>query len=910
MTGKRQTWDLSEFHGGIDLRDGLFSSNQTRFRELKNLWIDKGRKLRRRPPCLKLDGAFSANCQGLISIDGRKKTFAKKGDTVTHTGAVASEVDTLYFDNPDLCTTWELIAATVFDGYACALIRHTFPSTEYPYLVFLHVWDGLVYAPTYVQDPYFPGSFSPSIADLSSEQVYDGDFTPVIGQGATKAWTSTMKGNAQCSATADARVWNSKTSETILQDGEEYCFVIPEGIATRSFIVPRDATWLDDDGKWAYYVCEWSNGDAWQVMSEGVGSGAKPYYDAVSVASRFAGGWNEIRLDVHWGLNTAGLIRFRMCAGGTAVDVTKTPSVELTPGTGTAWKAKVGEAQYRFNNGDAITDEPYETADFVNGKTYLLNVGAYYLPRLINLTDDGFPNGHDRFGLRLLKRIVVGYNGATAKEISWYDSAAMTGTVEITTGTNTITGTGTNWNTTLNPGDEVSVAGQLRTILARTSDTAATVTVNWASSAGPGAIILKLTPHWAYFDGVDTRVSTSGLGTVKVGTILKINSVDYTVSALVSSSIFKITKYDSGTKTWVSGNYVSAIDAAYSIYPKPIIEDYRYAFNPEAGSQWYDERVLEAADAAGSVKNGTSIDPDALFLNTSSHDNTGGRITAIAAIRQRMLITYPWSMQLWAIDQNSNQTAYLDQMQFGTGEQETPPTITWYGAIITPVSNAVRAISVVGSNTDNLQDLNIGEPIEPMAYLGFNDGVFWPKYGQVVMAGYANGGLEFRVLDYSRESKITAWSQWIVAGSVPVDVGTMIPDGSKLWFRSGTALRYFDAESASIGDYGEAAGSEYLGSWLLHFNDMGKPGTNKRFVAMDIVQDGICTVGFQMPQYGSWGSETTGPVIAGPQIEGISYGRVRIPLAMTGPAIAIYGSTRSLNWKLQRISLDFMTLRR
>jgi hypothetical protein len=823
---------------------------------------------------------------------------------------VASEVDTLYFDNPDLCTTWELIEADVFDGYACALIRHTFPSTEYPYLVFLHVWDGLVYAPTYVQDPYFPGSFSPSIADLSSEQVYDGDFTPVIGQGATKAWTSTLKGNTQCSATADARVWNSKTSETILEQGEEYCFVIPEGIATRSFIVPRDATWLDDDGQWAYYVCEWSNGDAWQVMSEGVGSGAKPYYDAVSVASRFSGGWNEIRLDVKWGLTTAGLIRFRLVAGATSLDVTTAPTVAAVAGTGSAWKLNVGAAAYRWRSYDSVNAAAYTTADLLAGKVYLLAVsGSYSISGLINVTDDGFPNGHKREAMKILKRITTytEVTGSTARNSSWDSFTTMTGTVQITSGTNTVTGDGTNWNTTLAPGDNIRVNGETRTILARTSDTAATVTVNWSTSAGPGATVDKVVPHYAYFDGTDTQISTSGLGTVVAGNGLRISSVDYVVKEVVSATVFKI------IKAGVSGNWVSALDAIYSVYltTLPLVEDYRYAFDPAVGNQWYDERVLEAVDAAGSVKNGTSIDPDALFLNTSSHDNTGGRITAIAAIRQRMLITYPGSMQLWAIDQNSNQTAYLDQMQFGTGDQETPPTITWYGSIITPVSNAVRAISVVGSNTDNLQDLNIGEPIEPMAYLGFNDGVFWQKYGQVVMAGYANGGLEFRVLDYSRESKITAWSQWIVAGSVPVDVGTMIPDGSKLWFRSGTALRYFDADATHFADYGDVSGSEYLSSWILHFNDMGKPGASKRFVAMDIVQDGISNIGFQIPPYGSWGSETAGPIISGPQIEGISYGRIRIPLAMTGPAISVGGSTRSTTgWRLQRISLDFLMLRR
>lgn len=909
MTGQRQTWDLSEFHGGIDLRDGLFSSNQTRFRSLVNLWIDKGRKLRRRPPCVRLDGTLDSKTQGLIAIDGAFKTFAKKGDTITHTGAVASQVETLYFDNPDLCTTWELLAATVFDGYAAALIRHTFPSTAYPSLVFLHVWDGLVYAPTYVQDPYFPGSFSPSIADVSSEQVYDDDFVPVIGQGATKLWTSTLKGNAQCSATADARAWNSKTSETILEQGEEYCFVIPEGIATRSFIVPRNFDWLNDDGKWAYYVCEWKNGDAWQVMSEGIGSGAKPYYDAVSVASRFAGGWNEIRLDVKWGLTTAGLIRFRLVAGATSVDVTTNPSVAAVPGTGSAWKLNVGAAAYRWRSYDSVNADPYTTADLLTGKVYLLAVSASYaVSGLINVTDDGFPDGHDREVMKIVKRITTFANGSTARNTDWDDTWTniLPGTVTVS-GTS-VTGSGTNFNTSLAPGDEIWVNGEQRIIATRTSDTAATVTQGWSVGPGPYPII-KVTFHYAKYDGTDTLVSLSGVGTVSVGREIKINSVVFKVKEVVSASVVKITKVVDGKDT--SGDWTATVDAVHTAYSLPLIEDYRYAFDPEKGNQWYDERVLEAVDAAGSVKNGTSIDPDALFLNASSHDNTGGRITAIASIRQRMLITYPGSMQLWAIDQNTKQTSYLDQMQFGTGNQQNPPAVNWYGTMVVPVENGIRSINVVGANTDNLQDLNIGEPIEPMPYLEALGGVFWPQWGQLVVAGIAGGALEFRVLDYSRESKITAWSQWKVAGLTGIDVGTLIPMGSGLWFRSGVYLYKFDAEATTYRDFGDVVGNAYESSGLLHFNDMGQPGKNKRFVGMDMVQDGISSVSFQIPPYGSWDSETAGPIMAGPQIEGITFGRVRIPLAMTGMAISPRISTRSeTGWRLQRLGIDFLTLRR
>ena len=56
MLGARKTWDLSDFGSGIDLRDGPWTGNQSRWRDLKNAQTTRGRKVRRRPPVLTDDG--------------------------------------------------------------------------------------------------------------------------------------------------------------------------------------------------------------------------------------------------------------------------------------------------------------------------------------------------------------------------------------------------------------------------------------------------------------------------------------------------------------------------------------------------------------------------------------------------------------------------------------------------------------------------------------------------------------------------------------------------------------------------------------------------------------------------------------------------------------------------------------
>ena len=897
MASQRQTWDLDDFGSGIDLRDGLWSRNQARLRELVNCRITKGRKIRRRPPCILETGAFDGNSKGLVSVDGQFYAFAKKGDAITHTGAVAAKVQTLYFDNPDYCTGWELLYAQVFNGYAVALIQHVYPSTQYPVLVQLHVWDDLAYAPTYVQDPYLPGLFSPSIADLTDQQ-YDSTFIPALGQGATKLWTSTLRGNAHASRTADARVWNQRTLAGLKEDGEQYCFIVPEGIgAVRRFLVPRDAATLKVDARWSYYVLEKATGTTWVPMTEvDVAPTVNGTWQAVSVASRFAGGWNEIAVDVKWDSASAGLVRLRLVAGAPGVEVTGTqPLVTVVAGSGSAWKLNVAAATWRHRGGDGQTTVAHDTAELTSGRTYLLAVTSENgtFPELVDITSS-FPNGWELEHRAFIKKVVVpaAQTGATAANAAWSTYTTLTGTVEVVAAANGIAGVGTNFDPEIDVGSVVRINGEIKTIATRTNDTTATIVGTWAGSAGPGATIELQVPHYATFTGGDTQVSIT-LTTLVAGNNLRINGRDYAVKEVVSPGVYKV------TYAGASGNYVSFLDAAYAAYltDQPVVTDYLYAYESDQDNAWYVNLILEYGDMAGAE--------DALSINTAAHDNTGGKITSIASIRQRMLITYEGSMQLWAIDQDTSRTTFLDALNYGTGPSTIQPAaVAFYGSMVLRVSNGIRSISVVGANTDNFQDLNIGEPIESMKILTAQAAAFWPYFGQLVFA-VQNEALEyeFRVFDYSRESKISAWSVWNPGEptGIPVAIDTMIPIGSDLWFRSGDYLRRFDAATTTLRDSGETAGNAYLSSAVFHYNDMGKPGMSKRFVAFDVVQEGTSAVGFNLPSY----------EIAGQPLAGTTYGRARLPISLTAQAIApTFASRDETGWELQRVAVDFLMLRR
>jgi hypothetical protein len=284
-------------------------------------------------------------------------------------------------------------------------------------------------------------------------------------------------------------------------------------------------------------------------------------------------------------------------------------------------------------------------------------------------------------------------------------------------------------------------------------------------------------------------------------------------------------------------------------------------------------------------------------------------------VKNRMLVSFAGSMQLWSIDQDTNKTTFLDQLSFGTDVQARPSPTLFYGSLVVPTSAGFRAISVVGANVDNLQDSNLGEPVANLTALTVRGAVFWPFYGQYVAAGLRDGAAELQVLDYSRESKITAWARWQSeawddAGLTDIDAGTLLVNGSSLVWRSGQRIYVIDATATVYRDWCDTPGDAFTSFGRLHHNDMGAPGRNKHFCAFDIVQDGSCELAFELPPFGAW-LETMGPQIQGPIVVGTTYGRARLPMAARGPAIAPTFTTQDeTGWELYRIAIDFRLLKR
>ena len=153
--GRVQTWTQSNFLGGLNLQEGIFSDVANCFAVLENYHIREGVKgLSRRPPCKSLTGDFDSDTQGMIYLNGTWYTIAKLGASVTNTVAGIT-VSTLFFNPPDYTGAWSLLDLRVLNGKIVAWIRHAFGGDTVTQRLFLHTWDGSLLKPTYIALPPF-----------------------------------------------------------------------------------------------------------------------------------------------------------------------------------------------------------------------------------------------------------------------------------------------------------------------------------------------------------------------------------------------------------------------------------------------------------------------------------------------------------------------------------------------------------------------------------------------------------------------------------------------------------------------------------------------------------------------------------------------------------------------------------
>lgn len=321
----KRFWHLESFTGGLDRRDGTFTKNQNRFYDLVNYRIVNSKKAVRRPPCGRNATAF-VNAQGCILYRGNLYTVAKKGDVVTKPSDVTGE---LRFDTPDHCTTWELAGLETFGGFVVALIKHdmdvsgvtaNYPGGVATHQYRLHVFDGKKNKPTYVEDPWCPVGWGPSLPlhlyRIGDIGTFSSTFVPRMAVCSGRLYISTPDGRLNFCKTGNARTWTDRTVEDIHEGGEWYYFFTNSTPGLQTFTVSDDFSLLNDDRVWSAYVFEYldTNGKWQQIIEDTADPVINAHYYPKDIASRF-GGPDEISLRLRWTAGCGFIIRFRMLIG-------------------------------------------------------------------------------------------------------------------------------------------------------------------------------------------------------------------------------------------------------------------------------------------------------------------------------------------------------------------------------------------------------------------------------------------------------------------------------------------------------------------------------------------------------------------------------------------------------------------
>jgi hypothetical protein len=490
----------TDFSGGLDTRQGLFLDDAKRFQELKNAIITPGKKPERRSPLVAVPGLIDVvNTKGIQLLDGSWITFAAKGSPVAHTTGLA--LTTKYFDIPDSCnaTDWELVASGIYGAVPYAVIRHTFPGGPVTSIIKLHLWDERKDKPTYVEDPSCPTNWTKELPQYiygSGDPGSFFDYTPVVGIVSNSMHMSRPDGNVGRCKTNDARVWNSRSVDQVLTQGDLYYFIQPAsttGVCTFTVSLPHEE--LAADGRWAAYVFELLLDDGtWFQLEEVAGFPVShnTYYPA-PVASRFTAGKNEIQLQARLANIPGRVLRFRAIAK--AAPLTIISGGRFEPGSATVTPA-INDAKVQWEGAAFDSPQTDITIPALSaGKDFLVGIplpGSTVPPIREILTPGVMPyNGYERYRIRILARAIVHGSGT-------YFVSTLSGTHDIQSLSNTVKGNASSLYTTeLLVGDRVLINGEERVVSTIVSDKELTVDNVFTTTLSNGVMLRRQTYNYA-----------------------------------------------------------------------------------------------------------------------------------------------------------------------------------------------------------------------------------------------------------------------------------------------------------------------------------------------------------------------------------------------------------------------------
>lgn len=861
MARKARTWTLRNFGGGEDLRDGLFSDEQNRFRELVNYRIAVGKKLRRRPPCTRDAGLLAGASQGITALKGQLYAFAKRGDVIAHTTAVS--VQTLTFDVPDFTTTWTLLESVVCAGVVCALIAHDTTGTTYPKRIALHVFDGAAARPTFVEDPFCPAAIQDLPLELSGKAAKNPsyvDYRPRMAVVGGRLAITMPNGDVRLSAVGRPRVWNDRTIADHLSGGVWYYLTAPAaGGTVQSFYVYEDGTLLEDPTVWngGYMLERW---DAtlrqWVRLEDAVGPGTL-YVPAGVPSSAFqwradaaaapatvsvAGLTQVVKVQVYVASASDTLLRFRLFptpprtitaaptytidawgtvaitgAGSTTLDGAATPiAVEETLGPFAICYNSQRQYVVGFGKDTSFHPPPVWGRDY---DTVAEDLGASGGA----LT---WPKGGHRFNIRYAKTVITGVNGAA-------------GTISALT----------------------FAAGETK--------------ANFSAAVTSGQKLLIAAPSGAgYFRGI-----AAGTGTVAIPIRNAAN---------------------------VAGDYTTLINPVGDFWSNRVaptsISDYRYGSDAGYESTGYlalkQDLILNrvGADDAGSLP--------------CSAQQVSGTIVGIGALKDRLLLQYRDGTQLWAAPSDIAGVQLLAQEPHGAGDIAQTWPVLVAGALVVPTEDVVRAYQLEGLAFDGLASKRVGDPVARAPIQQQHGAAWWPDQGVLISPVTLGGTLVFRVLEVRPDEKTLAWARWIVTGlsAWSGSDGAIVAVRGRVYFRLSQSLYYFDADATTFRDTTDGAVA-FTSRAAWHFNSYKRPTHMVQAIGADLIQAngaGDTTLGKCRLSLLTVPHDLTQQTAA-ITTEGTTISRGTIPLAAWGVGLApVIESEDETGHELQELDIRFL----
>lgn len=238
---------------------------------------------------------------------------------------------------------------------------------------------------------------------------------------------------------------------------------------------------------------------------------------------------------------------------------------------------------------------------------------------------------------------------------------------------------------------------------------------------------------------------------------------------------------------------------------------------------------------------------DAGFLATGSHQDDSSEALAVGRFKANLAVYFADAIQVWTLDPDPDLIVLQDIVSnTGTRFARSPGIVSQDTLYLS--DNGFRSIQLA-TNTDQLQDSDIGAPIDSLVKPMVNDslqpfsewypqaGQFWCVFNETVWA-----------FTYSRTSKVNAWSKLLYPWVID-DVAVL---NGRYYVRQGNDVYLLDENTHQDGN----AAPEVIVE--LPFVDCKAPGVLKMFTGMDFVGRGTWQVSFKYRAVDLSGNATEG----------------------------------------------------